>query len=105
VGTWSIEKSETDLDYLEGIYVTRYYKTVFTFETNGNISIQDYESTNPNDYGSPVEDFSATYTYSDGTLTITPSGETSETGKVAVYSNVLIIGDETSATAFAFIKQ
>lgn len=105
MGTWSVEIEETNWDENTGTNVTTYGKVVFTFKENEDFSLTVYTGTKPDDYGDPVEEGSGTYTYGDGTLTVTPSEGEPSSVKVKLYENVLIFGDETSASAYAYIKQ
>jgi len=88
-----------------GNMVQMYYKAEAIFSNDGNITANNYTSTNGTSYqltGSPL---TAGYTYSNDTLTIIIDQATSQTYKVAIYNNKVIQGNGTSVTANAYIKQ
>ena len=104
VGTWAGETMGYGMDD-SGNMVQMYYKAEAIFSNDGNITANNYTSTNGTSYqltGSPL---TAGYTYSNDTLTIIIDQATSQTYKVAIYNNKVIQGNGTSVTANAYIKQ
>jgi len=105
VGTWSVTYVYPKYDNsTTGTYTPTYYKYVYIFSATGAFSVKIYESPT-GVFGLPSEEITGTYTYSNGTLTMT-RGSQSYTSKVTIYNgNILIFGDETSPSAAAYIKQ
>jgi hypothetical protein len=106
VGTWTEIKISKTWDYTANAYVQKYDKTEVIFNNDGTVIQKSYESSDGT-FDLPSSTITATYTYSNDTLTGKDSyGNIINTIKVAIDSNkYLISGDGTSATANAFIKQ
>lgn len=104
VGPWGVNFSQKIWDANTNAYVTTYYKWLFTLRADGTFIRQGYES-NTDTFGLPSVEASGTYTYNNGTLTVTYEGQQPQTQKIALYKNVIIFGDETSPSAHAYIKQ
>lgn len=101
VGTWTLELM---LKFEFTNYVTTYVKWEYIFSTDGAFTTKEYES-NTGTYGLPKYTDSGTYTYSNGTLTMTVDEE-SQGSKAYIYNNkYLIIGDEKSYSVYAYVKQ
>lgn len=106
VGEWISQDSDRFWNDLNSQYETTYYKSKIIFNSDDTYEYAEYESNTEAFDPPPDTTETGTYIYADGTLTITPDGEAQETGKVTIYNNnYLIFGDETSATAYAYIKQ
>lgn len=105
VGTWSVTYVYPKYDNsTTGTYTPTYYKYVYIFSATGAFSVKIYESTT-GVFGLPSQEGAATYIYSNGTLTMT-MGSQSYSAKVTIYNgNILIFGDETSPSAYAYTKQ
>jgi hypothetical protein len=102
VGTWAIKGMNKMWNNDTQNYDQTYYKIEYLFNNDGTVKLNNYKSSDGT-FGLPFS--TITGTYSNGTLTMTINGSTSS-NKVTVYnSKYLILGDETSVTAYAFIKQ
>jgi len=103
VGTWGVEGMNKMWDSDANAYDQTYFKYELVFMNDGTVTRNRYESSTGT-FGLP-ESSTGTYSYSNGTFTMQIDSET-YTNKVTIYNNkYLIFGDETSATANAFIKQ
>ena len=111
VGEWISQWSEYGWDGTENKYETTYYKDVCKFNSDDTYEYAEYESNTEAFDPPPDTTETGTYIYADGTLTITPANVDPEELppppiKGTIYNNsYLIIGDETSAKAYAFLKQ
>lgn len=84
-------------------YVTTYNEEVI-ISADKTFTSKTYES-NTDTYGDSTETYSGTYTYSNGTLTLTADGQTMAV-KVYINNNkYLILGDENTYSANAYLKQ
>jgi len=81
-------------------------KDVLTFYSNKTVVAKNYESTT-SDYPDAPTTESGTYVLnSNGSVTLTYSGETTSSSFFyKVLDSYLIEGNETSADAYAYIKQ
>lgn len=101
VGTWAIKGMNKMWSDDTKNYDQTYFKNEYIFNNDGTTIDNNYDSSDGT-FGLPESD---TGTYSNDTLTWTVNG-TTYINKVTVYNNkYLIFGDETSATAKAYIKQ
>ena len=109
VGTWNLEQKITQWDvYYNDGYYTIYGKFVYKFNPDNTYKFEEYVGRTET-YEAPYQIVTGTYAYDNETLTITPAdgdqAGQSQSFKVIIYNNYLIFGDETSATAYAYIKQ
>jgi hypothetical protein len=103
VGTWAVKGVNKMWNYDTQNYDQKYNKYEIIFNNDGTVIRNIYKSSDGT-FGLPESD-TGTYTYSNGTLTMTING-TTYINKVTIYNNkYLISGDETSAIAYAYIKQ
>ncbi len=107
VGTWSLEYMDEYWSETDDGYLPYYAKEEYIFNQDGTLTFNSYES-ETGSFEEPPDTMIGTYTYSNDTLTMTfeDEEEESDTFKIAIYNNkYLILGDETSTTAYAFLKQ
>ncbi|WP_304225704.1 lipocalin family protein [Gracilinema caldarium] len=86
VGTWGVNVSAIIWDDTNNQYVTTSYKQLLTFHADGTLVGQAFESTTGT-FGLPTSEGTGTYTYNNGTLTVTFEGQQPQTGKIALYEN------------------
>nr|WP_257720291.1 lipocalin family protein [Gracilinema caldarium] len=103
MGTWVHESMRKKWE--SNTYMQTYYKTEYIFNANGTVIYKRYES-NTGTYNDPTSTDSGTYTYSNGTMTVTDMQENNGAYKISILNNkYLILGNETSPSFWAYLKQ
>ena len=99
VGSWPFIISSTSSS------TTNYWKIVEGFAADGTVTATQYSDTSGTFTAAPVSTTAGTYTINNGILTITPSGQSAQSWAYKIVGSYLILGNATSADAYAFTKQ